>query len=164
MRLGDSVIRYSKGKMTHTNFSFDIPENYDLELQPECGAGYSLLIFHSPDDKIIIEINVSHIEGSARDGFEEVMADEFIPHKIIRDYAEVKRGKGTALSLCYGAAGNWCPTYREIYTFEKNKYGENCVDIQVYLFSRKKKKIDMTILEALEVPDIKTFLNSIEYY
>lgn len=42
MRLGDSVIRYSKGKMTHTNFSFDIPENYDLELY--CDRA---LVFHS---------------------------------------------------------------------------------------------------------------------
>ena len=159
MRLCDSVIRYSKGKMKHINFSFDMPENYDLELY--CDRA---LVFHSADDKIVIEIKVGFLEEEAKEYYEDLIADEMFELQKLTDYAEVKRGKGTALSLCYGAAGNWCPTYREIYTFKKNKYGENCVDIQVYLFSREKKKIDMTILEALEVPDIKTFLSSIEYY
>lgn len=161
MNLEDSKLKYNNGVFSHSNFSFSFPENFYFKLYDDSGFQSNVLSFCSEDKKIHLEIEIGYCEETLDEYFEELFSND--ERKKLSDFITVKRGNGKACGTYYVFKDNSTPTYEEVYYFKKNKYGENVVRVAVYLWNGN-KKINKTIFEAVEIPEVKAFLNGFKYY
>lgn len=101
---------------------------------------------------------------------EEISAEEVLK-EIIEDCEMendgnpfyVTRGKGTAIAAYYHSSG-FVDHYEERYDFSLNELNQNGVSIGIYLMANHQKKLKQSIREALKLPNVKAFLDSVEYY
>ncbi len=54
--------------------------------------------------------------------------------------------------------------YEERYDFAPNSLNHNQVTVCVYLMANKEQKLEQSISEALKLPNVKAFLDSVEYF
>ncbi len=153
------MLKIKNGKLYGKNYSFALPEKFNLVVNTDYMSGEKLE-FVADDGITRIEIFFRKESCSAIDDMQEMLeACEFI---ALGDFVSVRRGKGTGVGLFYKSRGNNEEHYEERYDFKKNKYGETQLDIDISLWSCR-KKLTTTIREALETPPLKSFLESITY-
>ena len=159
------MVKVKNGKLVASNISFALPEDFNLSLQPT-GCGVHLLEFKSEKRVvkggiIYIDIEFEDSELTAQEAMEEIAEDCELAIK--GDFKPITRGKGTALSAHY-YGGEYSDMYEERYDFPRNKLNQNQVSISVQLMANKKRSFTKTIFDVLELPNVKAFLNSIEYF
>lgn len=159
------MVKVKNGKLVASNISFALPEDFNLTLQPT-GCGVHLLEFKSNKGLvkgavIYIDIQFDDAELTAQEAMEEFAEDCDLTIK--GDFKPIKRGKGTALSAHY-YGGEYSDMYEERYDFPRNKLKQNQVTVSVQLMASKRGVFTKTIFEVLELPNVKAFLDSVEYF
>ncbi len=159
------MVKIKNGKMWASNVAFALPEDFTLTLQPT-GCGVHLLEFKS-DGRLVkgaviyIDIEFDDAELTAQEAMEEFAEDSELTIK--GEFKPITRGKGTALSAHY-FGGEYSDMYEERYDFPRNKLKQNQVTVSVQLMAKKRGVFPKTIYEVLELPNVKAFLDSVEYF
>lgn len=112
--------------------------------------------------KIFINIEFEEAELTAKEAMEEFMDDCELG--LSGEFFPVKRGEGTALAAYYTGEGNISHFYEERYDFPLNSFRQNQVTVSIQVTSFQVKKLGKTIHDVLKLPNVKAFLDSIEYY
>lgn len=159
------MLKVKNGKLLSSNMAFALPEEFSLELKMP-GGGYHVLEFVSDDElvkgaRVYINVEFEEAELTAKEAMEEFMED--CEHKLKGEFVPITRGKGTALAAFY-TGGKYSEIYEERYDFEPNSLNQNQVTVSVQLMRLKRKKLGKTLQDILELPPIKAFLDSVEYY
>lgn len=159
------MVKVKNGKLVASNISFALPEDFNLTLQPT-GCGVHLLQFQSEKRVvkggiIYIDIQFDDAELTAQEAMEEFAEDCDLTIKA--DFKPITRGKGTALSAHY-YGGEYSDMYEERYDFPRNKLNQNQVAVSVQLMANRRGKFSKTIFEVLELPNVKAFFDSVEYF
>lgn len=159
------MLKVKNGKLVGSNISFAMPEDFNLLLKPTA-VGYHLLEFESgkgiiKGGRIVIDIELAESEMTAKEAMEEFIEDCDL--SIEGEFAPITRGRGTAISAHYKGAEH-TDYYEERYDFKPNKIHQNQVTVSIFLMSNRHQKLGQTIYDALKLPNVKAFLDSIEYY
>ncbi len=159
------MVKIKNGKMRASNVAFALPEDFKLNLEPT-GLGVHLLEFSSEDDiiedgRIYIAIEFIEAEIPAKEQMEEII--EVCNMEKEGNLFPVTRGEGTAIAGFYHSTG-FKDHYEERYDFPVNEVDKSQVSICVYIMCKPQKKLKQSIREVLELPNIKAFLDSIEYF
>lgn len=159
------MLKIKNGKLISSNMSFALPEDFALDLRSP-GGGYHTLEFVSEDQVVkggIVYINIEFekAEQTAKESMEEFMEDNEL--KVKGEFFPVTRGKGTALGAFY-TGGKVSFIYDERYDFPENSLGYDQVSITIQLSRIKGKKLEQTIYDVVELPIVKAFLDSVEYF
>ena len=83
--------------------------------------------------------------------------------EIKGEFKPITRGKGTALSAHF-FGGEYSEMYEERYNFKRNKLKQNQVTVSVQMMAKKRGVFPKTTYEVLELPTVKAFLDSVEYF
>lgn len=159
------MLKVNNGKLVSSNMSFALPEDFSLDLKMP-GGGYHVLEFVSDNElvkgaRLYINVEFEEAELTAKEAMEEFIEDCEL--KLKGDFFPVTRGEGTALAAVY-TGGKTSQIYEERYDFKQNSLRQNQVTVSVQLMRMKGKKLGQTIHDILELPSIKAFLDSVEYY
>ncbi len=159
------MLKIKNGKLISSNMSFALPEDFALDLRMP-GGKYHVLEFVSENQAIkggIIYINIEleEAELTAKESMEEFM--ENCELKLKGEFFPITRGKGTALAAFY-TGGRISNIYEERYDFAKNSLHQNQATVTIQLTRLKGKKLGQTIHDVLNLPNVKAFLDSIEYF
>lgn len=159
------MVKVKNGKLVASNIAFALPEDFSLTLQPT-GCGVHLLEFKS-DGRLVkgaiiyIDIEFDDAEMTAQEAMEDFAGDCDL--EIKGEFKPITRGKGTALSAHY-FGGEYSEIYEERYDFKRNKLKQNQVTVSVQMMAKKRGVFPKTIYEFLELPTVKAFLDSVEYF
>ncbi len=159
------MVKIQNGKMRASNVAFALPEDFKLYLGPT-GCGIHMLEFSSEegiieDGRIYIAIEFIEDEVSAKDLMEEII--EVCEMEKEGNLFPVTRGKGTAVACYYHSTG-FKDHYEERYDFPVNDMNQRQVSICIYIMSKPHKELKQSIREVLKLPNVKAFLDSVEYY
>lgn len=159
------MVKIKNGKMWASNVAFALPEDFNLYLEPT-GCGVHLLEFSSEDGviedgRIYIAVEFSEAEISAKEQMEEII--EVCAMEKEGNLFPVTRGKGTAIAGYYHSTG-FKDHYEERYDFPENDVGKSQVSICIYIMCKPHKQLKQSIREVLELPNVKAFLDSVEYF
>lgn len=159
------MLKVKNGKLVSSNMSFALPEDFSLDLKMP-GGNYHVLEFVSENEIIkggIVYINIEFEEAelTAKEAMENFIEDCEL--KLKGEFFPIKRGVGTALAAFY-TGGRISNIYEERYDFPLNSLHHNQVTVTIQLSRLKGKKIGCTIHEVLELPTLKQFLDTIEYF
>lgn len=159
------MVKVKNGKLVASNIAFALPEDFSLTLQPT-GCGVHLLEFKS-DGRLVkgaiiyIDIEFDDAEMTSQEAMEDFAGDCDL--EIKGEFKPITRGKGTALSAHY-FGGEYSEIYEERYDFKRNKLKQNQVTVSVQMMAKKRGVFPKTIYEVLELPTVKAFLDSVEYF
>ena len=78
------------------------------------------------------------------------------------EFSTIKRGKGTAITT--HILSSYKDYYEERYDFKPDILNHNQVTVSIYLMSTEPNKLVNSILDVLNFPNIKAFLDSIKYF
>lgn len=159
------MLKIKNGKLIASNMAFALPEDFSLNLRMP-GGSYHVLEFVSKNQIVkggIVYINIEFekAEQTAKETMEDFMEDNEL--KAQGKFFTVTRGKGTALGAFY-TGGKISFIYDERYDFPENSIKQNQVSITIQLTRLKGKKLEQTIYDVLKLPNVKAFLDSIEYF
>lgn len=153
------MLKINKGKFYGTNYSFAMPEDFNFIVKSDFFCGEKLE-FISDDNSIRIELFLLNDSRSAKQDTTEIISDsDFVK---IGDFVSVQRGNGKGIGIFYKSRRGEEEHYEERYDFKRNQNGETQFDIDICLWP-KASKFAKTIQEAIELPVIKNFLDSIKY-
>ncbi len=159
------MVKVKNGRLVASNIAFALPEDFSLTLQPT-GCGVHLLEFKS-DGRLVkgaiiyIDIEFDDAEMTAQEAMEDFADDCDL--EIKGEFKPITRGKGTALSAHF-FGGEYSEMYEERYNFKRNKLKQNQVTVSVQMMAKKRGVFPKTIYEVLELPTVKAFLDSVEYF
>ncbi len=159
------MLNIKNGKLIASHVSFALPEDFTLDLRSP-GGGYHVLEFFSEDQVVkggivYINIELEKAEVTAKEAMEDFMENNEL--KIKGEFFPVTRGKGTALGAFYtGEAVSFI--YDERYDFPEDTIGHNQVSITIQLSPMRRRKPKQTIYDVVELPSVKAFLDSVEYF
>lgn len=159
------MLKVKNGKLIASNMSFALPEDFFLDLKAP-GGGYHVLEFVSKDQVVkggIVYINIEFekAEETAKESMKDFMENNDL--KVKGEFVPVTRGKGTALGAFYtGEVVSFI--YDERYDFSRNSLGQNQVSVTIQLSPLNRRKPKQTIYDVVELPSVKGFLDSIEYF
>lgn len=154
------MLKIKDGKLYGSNYSFAIPEGFNMILNWDPTGGRKLE-FAADDGITRIDIYFNTGTHSAKEDLEELIED--CECTKMGDFVYVRRGMGTGVGLFYKTPVRFEEHYEERYDFKENDYRQTQIDIDINicLFG---KELPFTIQEVLETPPIKSFLASISYY
>ncbi len=160
------MLKIKNGKLIGSNMAFALPEDFKLNLKMP-GGQYHILEFESEKRilkgcKIVIDVEFEEAELTAQEAMEEFIEDCEL--KLCGDFNPITRGKGTALAAHIKGTEGYSDYYEERYDFAPNKLKQNQVTVSIYLISNKRQKLQCSVLDALCLPNVKAFLDSIEYF
>ena len=159
------MLKVKDGKLIASNVAFALPEGFCLDLKMP-GGGYHLLEFKSENEVVkggivYIDIEFEDAELTAQERMEEFVENNEL--KVKGEFFPVTRGKGKALGAFYtGEVVSFI--YDERYDLPKNSIGHNQVSVTIQLSPMKRRKPKQTIYDVVELPSVKAFLDSIEYF
>lgn len=159
------MLKIKNGKLIASNMAFALPEDFTLDLRMP-GGGYHVLEFVSENQIVkggIVYINIEFekAELTAKEAMEDFMENNELKAK--GEFFNVTRGKGTALGAFY-TGGKISFIYDERYDFPENNINQNQVSITIQLKRLKGKKLEKTIYDVIKLPEVKAFLDSVEYF
>lgn len=159
------MLKVKNGKLIGTNISFSMPEDFYL-ITNSMAVEHHLLEFESGKGivkgaRIFIDIELEEAETTAQEAMEEFIEDSDL--SLEGEFKTIKRGKGTAIAARYRGS-NRTDYYEERYDFKPNSLKQNQVTVSVFLMANKKQTLGQSIYDVLELPNVKAFLESIEYY
>ncbi len=150
------------GKLYGSNYSFALPERFNRVAGSDCFSGDDLVFGSIDNDYLSIVIYFEKEGHSAKNAMRE-MLDKNSSLIKMSDFLSVKRGKGVRVGLYYNNTFGATRHYAERYDFKKNKDGETQIFIDISLWQGRDKDRQI-IQEVLELPAVKAFLDSIEYF
>lgn len=155
-----SMFKIKENILQGSNFSFALPQDFNLILKGDISTS-NKLEFVSDDGIIRIEMYFLNDCHSAKEDLQDVIDDS----KFIKmgDFIPVKRGNGTATGIFFKSGYGGEEHYEERYDFKENEFGETQLDIDIYVWS-KNRKLNISIYQALELPNVKAFLESLKYF
>ncbi len=153
-------LKIKDGKLYGSNYSFALPEGFNFVVESDC-MSENKLEFVSDDGITRIKIFFETLGRSAKKDIQDII--DGCNYIKTGDFVSVKRGAGTGIGLLYKSDCINEEYYEERYDFKKNEYNINQLIIEVYIDSGR-EKLKQTIREVLELPTVKAFLESIEYY
>lgn len=161
------MLKIKENILHGSNYSFALPQGFNLILNRDIFS-CNKLEFVSDDGIVRIEMYFLQDCHSAKEDLQDVIDDsDFIK---MGDFISVKRGNGTATGLFfknnYGTE-EYCycteEHYEERFDFKENENGETQIDVDIYVWSEK-ENLNISIYQALELPNVKAFLESIQYF
>lgn len=150
------------GKLYGSNYSFALPERFN-RVVGLYGFSEDDLVFASADNEYLHIVIYFEKECHSAKNDMQAMFDENRHLIKLSDYVLTKRGEGVGIGLYFENTFGATQHYGERYDFKKNKEGETQLFIDISLGSGRGKD-RQTIQEVLELPTVKAFLESIEYY
>lgn len=154
------MLKIKNGKFYGSNYAFALPEGFYLNVIPAAKCGGKRLELANCEGVTIIIFFNNRINPAKKDMQETIDANESLIK--IGDFISVKRGEGEGVGLYYRDTMNSCEHYEEFHDFKENMDGETQLDIDIALFTHGRK--DRTIQKVLELPAVKAFLESVEYF
>ncbi len=160
------MLKVKNGKLIASNMSFALPEEFNLDLKLP-GGQYHLLHFASEKrvikgGVIYIDVEFEDAELTAKEAMKEFAEDCEL--KIKGEFFPVTRGKGTAIGVHYKGTEGYSDYYEERYDFPPNRLQQNQVTVSIQLLANRGQKLGSTIEDAMKLPNVKAFLDSIEYF
>ena len=156
------MLKIENGKVYGSNFSFDLPKGFNREKGLRCFRKNDL-VFRSLDNEYLHLVIYFEKECHSAKNDMQAMFNENRCLIKMGDFVSVKRGAGVAVGLFYENTFGATQHYGERYDFKKNKYGVTQIFIDVSLWSGRGED-RQTIQEAVKLPQVKAFLESIEYF
>ena len=155
------MINIKDGKLCGSNYSFTLPEGYYRLEGIDCFSKDDLVL--ASDDNEYLNIVVYFGKGSSARNDMQAMFDENSNLIKMSDFVLTQRGKGVGVGVYYENTFGATQHYEERYDFQKNKAGETQIIVDISLWSGRGKD-RQTIQEAVKLPIIQAFLESIEYF
>lgn len=155
------MLKIKNGKLYGSNYSFALPEGFYLNVSSAVKFGSKRLELASIDGLIIMIY--FHNRGCCAKKETQEIIDANSNLIKMDDFIPIKRGACEGIGLYYRDEVAKVEHYEEMYDFKKNRYGETQIDIDISLSISKYGNIQ-SIREAIELPTIKAFLESIEYF
>ncbi len=156
------MVKIKDGRAYGSNFSFALPKGFKRIEGIEFMSDDDLVFASQDNEYFNIIIYFEKESHSAIIDMVKMFGDNNCLIKM-GDFVSVKRGQGVGIGIFYENTFGATQHYEERYDFEKNEYGETQIHIDICLWSGRKKD-RQTIQEALELPAVKAFLESIEYH
>jgi len=156
------MLKIKNGKLYGLNYSFALPEGFNLVISSIIPFGEELE-FMSDDRSLVIKINFNKKSHSTEIDTQGMF---YVDRGVLTsNFFQIKRGKGIAVGY-YIENEYFCGKfYGERYSFKKNKVGETQLDIEIILWDCIRERMPLSnIQEALKLPNVKAFLESIEYH
>ena len=154
-----NMINIKDGKLIGSNYSFTLPKGYNRVDWLDCFSDDDLVL--ASDDNKYLRVVVYFEKESQNDM--QAMFDKNSSLIKMSDFLSIKRGKGVGVGVYYENTFGGTQHYGERYDFKKNKDGETQIFIDISLWSGRSKD-RQTIQEAVKLPIIQAFLESIEYF
>ena len=160
------MLKIKNVKLIGSNMAFALPEDFKLNLKMP-GGHYHILEFESEKRilkgcKIFIDVEFEDAELNAKEAMEEFIEDCEL--KLCGEFYPVTRDKGTAIAAHIKGAEGYSDYYEERYDFAPNNLKQNQVTVSIYLMPNKGQKLQKSVCDALDLPNVKAFLDSIEYF
>jgi len=155
------MLKIKDGKLYGSNYSFALPKGFNRIEGLDFIRGDDLVFVSADNEYLRIVIYFERERHSAKNDVQE-MFDHNNCFIKMGDFISVKRGEGVGIGLYYENTFGANQHYEERYDFEKNEYGETQLHIDISLWSGRSKD-RQTIQEALELPAVKAFLESMKY-
>lgn len=160
------MLKIKNGKLIGSNMAFALPEDFKLNLKMP-GGQYHILEFESEKRilkgcKIVIDVEFEIAELTAQEAMEEFIEDCEL--KLCGEFYPVTRGKGTAIAAHIKGTEGYSDYYEERYDFAPNCLKQNQVTVSIYLMPNNRQKLQKSVFDALNLPNIKAFLESVEYF
>ena len=155
------MINIKDGKLCGSNYSFTLPKGYNRVEGLDCFSDDDLVLA-SDDNKYLNVVVYFEKENPARNDM-QTMFDKNSSLIKLSDFISTERGKGVGVGIYYENTFGGTQHYGERYDFKKNKDGETQIFIDISLWSGRGKD-RQTIQEAVKLPIIQAFLESIEYF
>lgn len=154
--------KINDGKVCGSNYSFDLSQGFNRVEGLDCFS-VDDLVFGSADNKYLHVVIYFYKERQTARQDMQKMFDENSALIKLSDFIEVKRGQGTGLGIFYENTFGATQHYEERYDFKINKFGavQICIDISLYSGRGKDRQ---TIQNALQLPAVKAFLESLKYF
>lgn len=156
------MFKINDGKVCGSNFSFDLPQGFNRVEGLDCFS-VDDLVFGSADNKYLHVVIYFYKERQTARQDMQKMFDENSALIKLSDFIEVNRGHGTGIGVFYENSFGATQHYEERYDFKNNKFGavQICIDISLYSGRGKNRQ---TIQNALQLPAVKAFLESLKYF
>lgn len=155
-------LKIKDGKLYGTNYSFALPEGFKRVVGSDSFSEDDLVFGSIDNDNLHIVIYCEKGSHSAKDDMQE-MFDKNGSLIKMSDFVSIKRGKGVGVGLYYENTFGATQHYGERYDFKENEDGQRQIFIDISLWSGSNKD-RQTIRDALELPTVKAFLESVEYF
>ncbi len=163
MASGDIMLKIKDGKLYGSNYSFALPEGFDFNVSAIVPFGGHRLEFGAADRSVIIIIYFEKGFHSAKEDMQGII-DANNNLTLTGEFISVKRGEGVGIGVYYRDEFRSTEHYEERYDFKENRYEETQLDIDISVWKSSNGKYGLAIKEALELPAVKAFLGSIEYF
>lgn len=158
------MFKIKNGRMIGKEVLFDIPEDFDLTLN-DCYLLLNGIRFVSR--KKVIKYGAVFIEIMLRNTktVDRLHLDNLNDYgaKIRSEPFEVKRGTGTATAAYYSSDRSYMDVYEEKYILKEPIRGDNLFILRVINRAGKGKKITAAVEDTLQMPNVKAFMDSIQY-
>lgn len=150
----------SKGKFVGEYISFIPPEGFMFDIcRDECKRHIN---FFSIDCSIDINIVLEKETTKGADGLVDYLTENDL--YMLGEPRNLKRGNGSAFGVYYGETDKSAIGYKEVHDFYRtNGLLETKVSVEIRANSWR-RIFSNPIYQVLGFPEIKTFLDSIEYY
>lgn len=156
------MLKIKNGKLYGSNYSFALPKGFNRIVGLSCVNDDDLVFSSADNENVNIVIYFEKESHSAKYDMQQMFDKNRCLIKL-SDFVSMKRGKGVGIGLYYENTFGATQHYSERYDFKKNKDGETQLFIDISLWSGREKN-RQTIQETLKLPNIKAFLESIEYF
>ena len=156
------MINIKDGKLCGSNYSFAIPQGYQRIEGLDSFSDEDLVLASEENKYLNIVVYFEKGRHSAKNDIQEMFDKNSWLIKMSEPFS-VKRGEGEAIGIFYENTFGATQHYIELYDFKKNEDGETQIYVDISLWSGRGED-RQTIQEAVKLPIIKAFLNSIEYF
>lgn len=154
------MFRISNGKFIGERFSFIPPDNFYIALR-QSEFNDNGFKFVSLERSIEITVCIENGIGTEEEGLEAFAEDMSL--YLLSDFKTVKRGSFNGVGAFFGEYPNSASVYREQHNFYMNNNLENRITVTIEATGWRRTDVN-PVYEILEVPPVKEFLESIEYF
>ena len=156
------MLKIKDGKVYGSNYSFDLPKGFDRVEGLRCFRKDDLVFTSVDNNYLNLVIYFEKECYFAKNGMQAMLNKNKSLIKM-GDFVSVKRGAGVGVGLFYENTFGATQHYGERYDFKKNEDGVTQIFIDVSLWSGRGED-RQTIQEAVKLPQVKAFLESIKYF
>lgn len=149
------MLKVKDGKLSSDHVLFEMPNGFYVK--PYRFHGIESLLFVSQDKSIQITISIFGVQGMEKRSLKDIYSET--PICEVKQKEFVMRGKETGEVIFYNIPED-IVCYEECYDYPSGDETQR-FSVWIALDSSISK---ISLKEAMELPEIKSFLNSIEYF
>ena len=155
------MFRIHNGRFISKYISFIPPEIYSLDLRRNEYIDRECAKFVSVDGSVEVEVGFEKQMPDEETSLEEYASDCELYR--LSEFSKFKRGRGDTVGAYYGKLEYTAIIYREVHNFRMNDFWENQVSVTITASKWRLRDVN-PIYKVMEIPQIKCFLDSIEYF